>query len=303
MRGERGFALIAALGLLVALAAVGLGMGFRLRLSRLGAANAIEHARAAAVAEAALAEFRGRLDATAGDADSWSSPETAWPDTVEFGGLRAVTTATDIGSRLNLNRASEEELRRLFIALRIDAGDADRIAQAIADWRDPDDLRRARGAEQAEYQRRGLWPMPANGEFERLSELSAVLGMNPGLYARMKDHLTVRGTGRVNLNATGRPVLLALPGMTEQAAGALSDRRATRRPVRSLSELQSLLPSGPREALLPHIPALESRVLFETRELEVICEGEVVGSPVRARVRAVVGRTLNQAVVTWRQSE
>ncbi len=302
MRGERGFALIAALGLLVALAAVGLGMGFRLRLSRLGAANATEHASAAAVAEAALAEFRARLDATGG-ADSWDAPNLAWPDPVEFGEVRAVTTATDIGSRLNLNRASEEELRRLFVALRIDAGDADRIAQAIADWRDPDDLRRARGAEHAEYERRGLWPRPANGEFERLSELGSVLGMNPGLYARMKDHLTVRGTGRVNLNAAGRPVILALLGMTEQAARVLADRRPTRRPVRSLSELQSLLPSGPREALLPHIPALESRVLFETRELDVICEGEVVGSPVRARIRAVLGRTPDQAVVTWRQSE
>lgn len=303
MRDERGFALIAALGLLVALAALGLGMGLRLRLGWLAAANAVEHRRAEAVADDCLARYQARLKQATAVSDSWDSEALYAPDTVDTGDARAIGTATDLGAGLNLDLATEEELRRLFGALRIDAGAADRLAQAIADWRDPDDLRRARGAEAADYARKGLWVRPANGDFERLTELKSVLGMTDETYSRVRDFLTVRGSGRVNLNAAPRPVLLALPGMTETAVQVLERRRNARRPVRSLSELQSLLPAGGREALLPHIPALESRTVFETRELEVTCAGEAAGSPVRAIVRAVLVRTPEEPVMTWRQSE
>ncbi len=303
MRDRRGFALIAALGLLVALSALGLGMGFRLRLGRLAVANSAEHRRAAAAADGCLAALRARLsEAMDTGADRWKTAELFAPDTSDAGEARAIGTAADLGARLNLNRAREEELRRLFVALRIDAGVAERLAQAIADWRDGDDLRRARGAESADYERQAMWTRPANADFEQLSQLESVLGMTPELHIRIRDFLTVRGTGRVNLNAAPRPVLLALPGMTEGAVRVLESRRDTRRPVLSLSELQALLPAGSREALLPEIPALESRVVFETRELEVICQGEAMGSPTRAVVRAVLARTPNEAVVIWRQS-
>ncbi|MGH7629402.1 MAG: general secretion pathway protein GspK [Gemmatimonadales bacterium] len=303
MRGRRGFALLAALGLLVALSAVGLAVAFRLRVSRLGAANAVEHAQALAAAQGSVAELRARLMDRRRGPDRWDRILEQPIDTTAVPDARAVITLRDLGARLNLNRASEEELRRLFVALRIDAGEADRLAQTIADWRDADDFRRARGAEQEEYVKRGSPERPRNGDFERLSELGTVLGMPPERYTQLRPFLTVHGTGRVNLNAAERPVVLALSGMTEPAVKVLSDRRAARRPVRGLSELQSLLPSGAREILLPRIPELEARVVFETRELEAVSDAQLSGSPVHARVTVLLARAGDEAVVTWRQIE
>lgn len=302
-RDQRGFALVAALGLLVAFAAVGLGMGFRLRTVRLGAANAIDESRALAAADAGVAQFRLRLrDAVVPVTELRPESLLFRPDTVELDGARAVVTVRDAGTRLHLNRASPDELRRLFVALRIDAGDADRLAQAIADWRDPDGLRRPRGAEQREYIKEGA-ALPANRDFERLIELTSVLGMTAERYRRVWPYVTVHGSGRVNLNAADRPVILALPGMTETAVKVLVGQRAAGRPVRSLTELTSLLPSRSREALLSHVPALEARVVFETRDLDVLSEGRVTGSPVQVRMRLSVTKVGDESIVTWKQVE
>ncbi|MGH7517991.1 MAG: general secretion pathway protein GspK [Gemmatimonadales bacterium] len=303
MRDRRGFALLAALGLLVAMSTVGLALALRLRVSRLGAANAVEHAQALAAAEGGVAELRARLTDRRRGPDRWDRILDQPIDTIAFAGARAAITLRDLGARLNLNRASEDELRRLFTALRIDAGEADRLAQTIADWRDTDGFRRARGGELDEYVKRGSLERPRNGDFDHLSELSTVLGMTPERYTQLRTFLTVHGTGRLNLNAAERPVLLALSGMTEQAVKVLSDRRAARRPVRTLSELQTLLPSGARDVLLPRIPELEARVVFETRELEVVSDAQLPGSPVRARVTVLLARAGDEAVVTWRQIE
>lgn len=311
--GERGFALLAALALLVAFGVVGLALGLELRITRLSAANAAEHARAMEAAHAGIARTQSRLGrlldrARSGrffDArlarDPWAVADST-SDTVSVSDARSVVHIADLGTRLNLNVATEDELRRLFTALRLDPGEADRLAQRIADWRDGDDLRRGRGAEAADYTKAGLVP-PRNAAFEQLHELRDVLGMTDRHYSRVRPYLTVLGTGRVNLNAADRVVVLALPGMSEAAVKALRDRRLAGRPVGSVSELLQLLPSGPREMLLPETPRLEGRTVFDSRELEVVSDGALPGSPVRARVRAVVARAGDQAVVVWRQAE
>jgi general secretion pathway protein K len=313
MTGKRGFALIAALGLLVAFGAVGLALGLELRVARLGAANAAEHARALEAAHAGVAQVQSRLaqllrDGRSGrlfDArlsrDQWAAADSSG-DTVRVGDARALVQAADLGTRLNLNVAAEDELRRLFVALRIDAGEADRLAQRIADWRDGDELRRGRGAEGPDYMKAGL-PPPRNAPFEQLAELRGVLGMTDQRYARIRPYLTVHGTGRVNLNAADRVVLLAMPGMSEAAVKVVRDRRGAGRPLGSVSELLQLLPSGARETLLPEAPRLEGRVVFESREMEVVSEGTMAGSPVRARVRVILARAGEHAVPVWRQTE
>ncbi len=303
MSGTRGFALLAVLGLLVALAALALGVGLRLRVARLGVANAAEHAEALAAAQATIAELRAALADPRAPGDAWEEPLDAKSHTAKAGTASAVLTLRDLGARLNLNRASEDELRRLFVALRIDAGEADRLAQTLADWRDADDLRRPRGAERDDYAKRSAATRPRNGSFDRVSELSGVLGVTPERYALIRPHVAVHGTGRINVNAAERPVLLGLPGMTDRVVKLLQDRRVMRRPVRSLSELQSLLPSGAREALLPRIPELDARVVFETREIEAVSVGRLGGSPVEARVTALLARVPEGAIVTWRQVE
>jgi general secretion pathway protein K len=312
MRSERGFALLAALWLLVALSVVGLEFGFRARERRLSAANVLESGRARAAADAGLADAHALLAelsdrpsrAGGGDVnrllDPWAGSEVLLRDTVALGDARYLVSLSDAGAALNLNRADEEELRRLFNALRIDFGKADRLAQAIMDWQDGDDLHRARGAEREDYLREGSAVLPDNRPFDRLRDLRHVLGMTPEIYAQVRPHLTLLGTGQVNLNAASKPVLLALPGMTEQSVGIVLRRRSSSRPLRNLMELANELPTQPRAALQAHFAQLLPLVAFETREIIASSEGWADASPVHVVVTGLFARGGTNAFLVWR---
>jgi general secretion pathway protein K len=305
MRSDRGFALVAALWLLVILSAVGIEFGLRARAQRVAAANLVEATSGEAAADAGLAEAQAsltRLLAAHHRLDPWAAQALPAADTARLGDLRYAVSLSDPASLLNLNRADEQELLRLFVALRVDAGVADRLAQAIADWRDGDDLRRARGAERPDYLRRGALVLPANAPFGSLAALRQVQGMTPELYARIRGSLTLHGTGQVNLNAAERPVLLALPGMTEQAAAVVLRRRSSARPVRSLEELALELPNGPRDLLVRATDRLAPRVIFETRELVAVSDGWLEGGVVRTRVEGVFARAGGAAVLVSRRA-
>lgn len=311
---RRGFALVAALWLLVALSSVLLGMGLGARNLRLAAANRVEEARARAAAEAGLAHAHGRLaralredgapvgsGAGARPLDPWAEGAVLLPDSVVLDEARYRVRVRDTGTMLNVNRADEEELRRLLVALRVDAGRADRIAQSIADWRDADDLHRARGAEREHYERMGAAVLPANAPFTDLSVLRYVNAVTDGVYERVLPYLTLHGTGRINLHAAERPVLLALPGMTEEAVQVLL-RRRSRGWSPTLRELAVDLSPGAREELLRNMTRLLGRTTNETREVEVTSEGWTDGGRVRVTIEALVVRGGSEAMLVWRRA-
>ncbi|MBP6669023.1 MAG: general secretion pathway protein GspK [Gemmatimonadales bacterium] len=322
---RRGFALIAALWLLVAFSVLGLGFSLRARTHRLAVANAIEGAAGRAAAEGALALVQARL-AAAGRAvrdlgtadpqrvlDPWGQADTLVRDTLTLDGpsdrptarpsAEALVSVVDLGARLHLNLASEDDLRRFFRGLRVDFGQSDRLAQTIADWRDADQLHRARGAERDLYLKEGRTALPADAPFARVSDLREVRGMTPEIYAKAAPYLTVLGTGRTNLASAPREVLLALPGLTEEAAAVILRAREGRRPLRDFNTLLLQLPSGPREALAQAVPALQGRVVFETVELLATATGWRDGSPVRKRVEGLFVRAGDAAFLTWTRAE
>lgn len=305
--GEAGFALLAAMWLLVAVSAIGLALSLESRSRRLGAANLLETTRARAAAQAGVEQLRARLAAriarAAPGTDPWLRVDSLVADTVALGDARYAVRARDAGAALNLNRATEDDLRRLFVALRVDAGDADRLAQAILDWRDPDDLHRGRGAERAAYLEAGAAVLPRNAPFQTLSELLAVRGMTPELYERVRPHLTLLGTGQVNLNAAGRPVLLALPGMTEQAVAVLERLRAQGRSLASVTDLARELPRTARATFEARLPELLARTTLDTREVEAVSEGWTDGGHVQARLTALLVRSRNAMFFVWSRME
>jgi type II secretory pathway component PulK len=151
---------------------------------RVVALNAAERTRAAWAARGGLETARGRLErllqeTAAANPDPWWNPQHFLPDTVRQDDAAWYLLARDANARLNLNRAGEEDLRRLFAALRVDATRADSLAQAIADWRDADDLHRARGAEREAYLKSGAPTLPRNGPFRSVAELLDVRGITP----------------------------------------------------------------------------------------------------------------------------
>lgn len=88
----------------------------------------------------------------------------------------------DENGKLDLNKASREEIKDLLEKLEIPEDRADVIADSILDWRDKDNLSHLNGAEDDYYS--GLKPPyhPPDGPFRTLTELSLVKGVGYELF-------------------------------------------------------------------------------------------------------------------------
>jgi type II secretory pathway component PulK len=300
---RRGFALIAALWLVVMMSALALEISIVARDRRLSAANSSEGARARAAAVSGLEEARARLEAEivrsrqlspgadpAFAADPWGAAPMLMRDSIRVGGAWARVSLRDADALLNVNRASENDLRMFLNALRVDAGVADHLAQSIADWRDADDFRRANGAEKAEYLKAGAPMLPRNGALTDLGELQYVSGMTDAIYAAARPYLTLTGSGQVSINHADRPVLLTLPGFGEEAVAVVLRARASRRRIASLDEIGLQLSAGAKKAFVDEAPLLLARITFETRALEAVSSASVEGSPATAFASAMFVR-------------
>ncbi len=315
-----GFSLLATLWLVVAIGVVGLEWGLRARDQRRVAMNVVDAAAARAAAESGLAQARARLEHALRrprsvdlvdpirSLDPWGSPQFLVPDTAgrvgEAVGAGQVgahwrLAIEDAGTTLDLNRTEEEGLRRLMLALRVDADRADRVAQSIADWRDADDSHRPRGAEREWYETAGRAVFPRNGPFQEIAELRHVRGVSEELYDRIAPYLSVRGAGRVNLLAAPRPVLLALPGIGEEAVRALERRRRERRPLPAIASLGDDLSPAARERFAATLPRLTAMTTTETTAVRVTSVGLVDGSSVRVRADALIVRVRSAVYLVW----
>lgn len=335
MRGSRdGFVLVAVLWLLVALGAVGLHAGLQFRSERLAAANALDDARARAAATAGAEYARSRLSAAMLDRaedlraeaqdsrrrrdrrggierlfsrsdpleDPWRDPDGLVVPEQTFGDTRFTLALRDTEAALNLNGADEDMLRRFFaVGLELDAALADRLALAIADWRDDDELPRVGGAERQEYLDAGRAVLPPDRPFAELDELRHVMGMTPDIFDAAVPYLTLIGSGRINVNAAPEPVLLALPGMNRAVVQQLVQLRETGAFPRSDDHLFSLLPASAAQALEAEGGRFDRRISFTTSAVEIRSVGTVEGSPVDVQLRMIVTRSDQGALVVSRE--
>jgi general secretion pathway protein K len=335
IRLRKGFVLIAALWLVVALGAVGLDAALRSRARRLAAANLLDQTRARMIALAGVEHARSRLTAAMlGRAlelraaaqrnapanarrptdvrtlfrqadpatDPWREPEEliAAPQSIDT--ALSSLELRDTGAALNLNEATEPMLRQFFAqGLRMDYARADRLTQAILDWRDQDELPRIGGGERDQYLEAGAAVLPPNRPFADLDELIHVMGMTPELFELVRPYLTMVSSGRINVNAAPEPVLLALPGMTPVAATALLRQRGSGRLPRSENELLAMLPASAANSLNAVRQDFARRATYTTDEVEIVANVDLPGSPIRARARVVVARSNTGAVVVWRK--
>lgn len=135
----------------------------------------------------------------------------------EMPGGRVSVSIWDEGGKIDLNRAAEPLLSRLFMANGVSEEETWTLVDAIADWRDRDDLTRINGAEDRDYRRSGLDYGAKDGRFERVAELRRVLGMSSDLYRRIAPALTVHSGQRgVDPEVAPPAVLRVLPGIIEE---------------------------------------------------------------------------------------
>lgn len=202
--GERGAALLTVLLLVAVIAVMAGAMLEKLRLSTRLSANAAagEQARAWAMAAEALATVRvGDLLARAPSrvtlAGGWSGRPFGLPLT---GGGVATARVTDGGNCFNLNGlvfevspgvyaaepAQRGQFARLMRLVGVPVQIAEQVAGATSDWIDTDDEQQAGGAEDSRYTGQTVGYRTAGTLMSDPSELRAVWGMTPEVYAQLR---------------------------------------------------------------------------------------------------------------------
>ncbi len=118
--------------------------------------------------------------------------------------------------KVDINRADEALLQKLFGSVVDEIGRQQALVSAILDWRDSDDLVHVNGAEKEEYLQAGLNYTPANRDFQQIEELQNVLGMTAEIYQKIWPLITLySGQKGVDLQRADKAVLLALTDLTE----------------------------------------------------------------------------------------
>ena len=141
------------------------------------------------------------------------------PYDFDFGDAKVQVKLTDESGLIDINTADDTMLTALFVSVGVDQNRAVALSDAIQDWRDPDDIPRAQGAEISDYKSVGLAYGPSNAPFQTISEVQQVMGMSYALYSKIEPAITIyAGGARPNAAYAPFEVLRTLPGMTDDLA-------------------------------------------------------------------------------------
>jgi general secretion pathway protein K len=227
----RGFILIAVLWVLIALSVMAGGMTGDARVDVALARNHQTVAQAEALADAGI--YRGIVELLQ------TSPER--PVRIDGSAYAFTLGGTDIrfaiqdeGGLVDLNMANEELIGSLLVYQGLAEDAVATLVSAIADYRDPDSVRRAGDA--------------GDGPFDSVEELHQVPGMTTELYDRIAPLLTVHsGLRGIDPEIAPFQVLAALPGMgTAEAKRLMAGRIAT-----GITTLTPTAPERPKKGGVP----------------------------------------------------
>ena len=200
---ERGAALLSVLLMVAVLAVIAATTLDRLTLSsKLSAnGNALTQARmftyaAEAIAAARIEDLLARDPAQTTMEGNWLGNPQSLP--IPIG--TATATLRDGGNCFNLNSLVTEtegrylanftgmkQMSALMVALGTDENTARTVAAAAADWADSDLTPVPNGVEDEGYRSSATPYLAANGPFAHPSELRAVKGVTPAIYAKLQD--------------------------------------------------------------------------------------------------------------------
>lgn len=254
---RRAFVLLAVLWVMVGASAVGLGLALEARHAALAAHNR----RALIVARWAAEDCLNRSEAIVDDAlhraasapaDSvvWATLDKLSPyapdDTTFVADTTCDATLRPAGTTIDVNTADDTTLTRLFVAAGFPVAQADSLADAILDWRDPDQVPRPLGAEAEWYRAHNRMP-PRDGPFADARELYRVRGLE---HVAGLDSLLGVDSDRVVIDRAPFAVVAALPGITDEAIARIAEVRARGAGVGGLIAFGSVLSPNAKATLL-----------------------------------------------------
>lgn len=307
MRDEGGFALLAVLWIMVGVAALGVAVMLAgreavhaarnrndLEVARWQAEDCLERARAAVHEVLTLPEAGGM----GRDAPSWATLDRAVAASPLVAEPRCDVRMRPLGARVDVNRTEPERLRTLFVAAGIPPASADSLADAVADWRDPDDIPRPLGAEAAWYRAQGR-PPPRDGAFADPRELRRVRGWAawPAL-----DTLVDVEAARVPVNHAAPAVLASLPGFGTEAVARVLEMRWRGERIGELLVLDGALSPPARDAFRRGYAELVGVATPEPEAWIVEARGAVGAPPLTQVVQVRLVRAGRRAAVVRRKT-
>lgn len=198
----------------------------------------------------------------------------------QFSGREVELRIVDEAGKVDLNQADLSLLAQLLAGLGLAPSAAQRLAGAVVDWRDADDMSPpGGGAEDADYLASALPFGAKDAPFEAISELQRVLGVTPAVYEQLRPLVTVHAArARPEPAFAPEPVLRAL-GLDAEAIVAARSTRA--------GDVDGALPAG------SGVYVVESRVAG--------AQGRTARLRVLLRTGQQSAQTAGYTVMQWEQ--
>jgi general secretion pathway protein K len=214
-RSQRGVALVMVLWVSVLITVLLASFSLSARIETLQGRNLLDTVRARYAAEAGL--HRAAYELRGSDPlQRWVPDGRVYP--MQFEDAEIEIEIYDETGKVDLNVSDLSTLVALFATVAETERDAEALAAAVMDWRDPDDLLNPNGAEANDYKGAGLAYVPRNAPFETVSELQQVIGMSYEMYRELEPMITIySGRAQPNPAYASPEVLRLFPGMTDAA--------------------------------------------------------------------------------------
>jgi general secretion pathway protein K len=217
---QRGIALIMVLWLIVLLTIVAASFATHSRVETRMAGNLVQREKARLMAQSGLNRALMELMVT--------KNEQRWRFNGEVHELQALQGSLRIAIRnasglVDLNRSPRNVLYNLFALISADAEVRAQLLDALEDWRDSDDLRRLKGAEDSDYASAGYAYGTAGRDLESVDELGYVMGFDRDAVNKLRPYVTVYSDlGTVDYNFASDSLVALLKG-DAQADSSVAD--------------------------------------------------------------------------------
>jgi general secretion pathway protein K len=185
---EQGVALVMVLWLIVLLTVIAASFSTHSRVETSMAGNLIERQKAKLMVETGLNRALLELMVVNNEL-RWKTDGQVYELQDEQGNLRIAIRNT--AGLLDLNKADRLYLSRLFTLLSDDPDAREGLADSLEDWRDNDDLRRLRGAEDSDYASAGYAYGTPDRDLESVDELGYVMGFDRQAVDKLRPYVTV----------------------------------------------------------------------------------------------------------------
>jgi type II secretory pathway component PulK len=149
----------------------------------------------------------------------------------------------DESGKININKITDETKQgfiKFLLALKIEEHAAEIITDSILDWVDEDDLHHVNGAEKNYYSSLPEPYEPKNGAFEIIEELTLVKGVTPQVFELLREHVTIYGAGKINVNFASKEVLLSVPDISPEIVDAIIQYRDENGKIEKFGDLKEL---------------------------------------------------------------